>query len=67
MADVAMLSYDFTSFVELPSFVKVEPGYLKMSTSPSFCPFSMMEVAAGRVRLFTMTLIFSELTSIPYA
>ena len=66
MADATRRSFVFTSFVELPSFVKVEPRYLKLSTFSSFCPVSIMEFAACWVRLFTMTLLFSELTSIPY-
>ena len=67
MADAARLSFLFTSSVELPSLDKVEPRYLKLSTSSRFCPFSMMEVAACWVRIFTVTLLFSALTSIPYA
>ena len=55
MADAARLSFVFSSFVELPSFVKVEPRYLKLFTSASFSPFSAMEVAASWVRLFIMT------------
>ena len=67
MADAAWSSFSVTCFVELPSLVKVKPRYLKLFTSSSFCPFSVMEVAASWVRLFTMTLLFSEFTSIPYA
>ena len=55
MADAARLNSVVTSFVELPSFVKVEPRYLKLSTSSSFYPFNVMEVVACWVRLFTMT------------
>ena len=36
IADAARLSFVFTSIVEIPSFVKVEPRYLKLSTSSSF-------------------------------
>ena len=50
--NAARLSFVFTFFVELPS------------TFSSFC---LMEVVACWVRLFTMNLVFSEPTSIPYA
>ena len=65
MADATRRSFVFTSFVELPCFVKVEPRYLKLSTSSSFYLVSVMEFAACWVRLFTTTLLFSERTSIP--
>ena len=46
MVDAARLSFVFTSFVELPTFVKSEPMYLKLPTSSSVCPFSVKEAAA---------------------
>ena len=63
MTDAGRLSFVFSSLVELPSFDKVEPRYLKLSTSSRFCPFSVMEVAA----CYSSYLLFSELTTIPYA
>ena len=46
MADEARLSLVLISFVELLSLHKVDSRYLKLSTSSSCCPFSMMLVAA---------------------
>ena len=44
MADVAKPSLAITSLTELPSLVRVEPRYLKLLTSSSFYPLSVMEV-----------------------
>lgn len=67
MENVARLSRVFTSLIELPSLVRVEPRYLKLSTSSNFCPFSMMQVGAGWLWLFTIILLYSMLTSMPCA
>ena len=39
IADMTTANLIFTSADDLPSFVTVEPRYLKASTSSSFCPF----------------------------
>ena len=46
MTEEAWPNLVFISLVELPSLLKVNPRYLKLSTSSSLFPFSMMFVAA---------------------
>ena len=66
MVDVAMAILDFISTVDLLSLVSVAPRYLKALTSSSSCPF--MKTCTGvALALFFITLLFSLLTSIPYA
>ena len=67
MADDARLSLVLISFVELPSFVMIDPRYLKLSTSSSFCPFILMFTSARLLVLLRRVLLFSSLTSIPNA
>ena len=52
------------SAVQLPSLDRVAPKYLKLVTSSSCSPFMVVLVLMLFV-LFTMTLDFSVLTSIP--
>ena len=66
MADVAMPILVFISVEERPSLVSVEPRYLKASTFYNCCPFTWI-CAHVLFPLFTITLLFLLLTSIPYA
>ena len=54
------------SVLQVPSFVRVAPKYLKLDTSSSFMPSIMMLTLALFV-LFTITSDFAVLISIPYA
>ena len=65
IADVATAVLILISFVEVPSLLKVDPKYLKESTSSRFCPFIMMLMGVFWLVLLTSILLFSELTTIP--
>ena len=63
---VAVAIHIWISVLQVPSFVRVAPKYLKLDTSSSFLPSIMMLTLALFV-LFTITLDFTVLISIPYA
>ena len=63
---VAVAIHIQISVLQIPSFVRVAPKYLKLDTSSSFSPSIMMLTLALFV-LFTFTLDFTVLISIPYA
>ena len=47
-----------------PSSVITEPGYLKLVTLSSFCPFTLISVLMSLV-LFVISLVFPALISMP--
>ena len=55
-----------TSAEQVPSYHRLAPRYLKVVTSPSFLPFMQISALMLFV-LLVMILLFSVLTSIPYA
>ena len=54
-----------TSAEQVPSLHRVAPRYLKLVTSSNFWPF--MLICTDIVVLLVIILLFSMLTSIPYA
>jgi hypothetical protein len=64
IADVAVAILIWTSTVLVPSLDRVAPKYLKLVPSSSFSPFVVMS-ALVLFELFTMTLDFFILTSMP--
>ena len=62
IADMASEFLIFISFVEVPSLLlKVDPSYLKESTSSRFCQFIMVLMGMFWLALLTSTLLFSAL------
>ena len=47
-----------------PSLVITEPGYFKLVSDSSFCPFTLISVLMPLV-LFVISLVFSALISMP--
>ena len=63
--ECACVSLIFTSFIDVPSLVCVDPRYLKWSTSSSVFPFIHMLISGIVLRLLTTILLLQQLVSIP--
>ena len=66
IAAVAVAIHIQISVLQVPSFVRVVPNYLKLVTSSRFL-LSIMMLTLALFVLFTITLDFIVLISIPYA
>ena len=66
IAAIAEVILMWTSAEQVPSLHRIAPRYLKLITYSNFWPFMLISALMLFV-LFIMILLFSVLTSIPYA